>query len=652
MSIQLPNLSYFIEEQTDIQEMNKIVKSAISNNDIKILEELIQQRISKPKYLESLLLRNELQEELKNINEKIKVANGTVKDINGKKITCYVDVREHSLNYRNIFESLSLLNKRIDDYRINTAYAVHSLSTLKDRIYENRIISEYISQCFGEWVENEKYEFNTAEWSQNNLDGLGGSDIHRVLKADPKNGAAHNKELKLRKLELDEDKEFIETPAIHIGNSWEKHILYTYVEKHPEKNIAISKTLWKGKDVAKSFYRAKFDGLELNDNGNPVSIIEIKTGTVSEDWGNAVEGIDGIPVKYRHQILWYAKNAKVNHAVLVAVLDDNDYREYHIDLNDKKLDEEWQNTVDKVQEFWSMILEERENLKNGINNFAPKPRKGFSKSLAKANIEKEAEKIAAYTDEDYYSILSQLEPILVNLRNQKIKDDKILQSIIQQELTNIYAQFDPTTRQKPLIGVDIETNGLSPKTSRIIETGIVVSHPTGELDIAYSSVHDIPEIVQEGIGIGEEKVHRINLNTIKGKPKFDSPEVQQKILELFKQGTIVAHNATFEKGYLIVNLPGFAEALDAGEIQILDTMNLASNIMTDSLNSKLQCFAEDNGVAYEGAHNATADTYMMMKALRNFQEVLFKHKQFIPQHISKESRQKSIQFGKEIDESR
>lgn len=646
-----PNLSYFIEEKEYEQEIQKRVNQSIGNNDIQQLQQLINERIDNKNFLSAISLRNELQEELKTINEEIKIANGTIKHpITGtKQKPCYVEVREHSLNYRSIYESLMFVNKKINDYRLITAYAVHSLSTMKDRL-ENTI-SQCLVKNIGEWIESEKYKFNTEEWKQQNLDGLGGSDIHRVLKADPKNGHAHHKELKLRKLGLDNENDYEETSAIHIGNSWEKYILYKYAEKNPQKNIVISKTLWQGKEH-KSFYRAQFDGLEIDEFSKPISIIEIKTGTHSEDWGNVSEGINGIPTKYKHQILWYAKNAKVNHAILIAVLDDYDYREYHIVLTSPNIEQEWGNMVDEVHKFWTNILEERENLKNGINNFAPKPRKGFSKSLAKANIEKEVEKIAAYTDEDYFSILSQLEPILVNLRNQKIKDDKMLQSIIQQELTNIYAQFDPTTRQKPLIGIDIETNGLSPKTSRIIETGIVVSHPTGELDIAYSSVHDIPEIVQEGIGIGEEKVHRINLNTIKGKPKFDSPEVQQKILELFKQGTIVAHNATFEKGYLIVNLPGFAEALDAGEIQILDTMNLASNIMTDSLNNKLQCFAEDNGVAYEGAHNATTDTYMMMKALRNFQEDLFKHKQFIPQHVSKESRQKSIQFGKEIDESR
>lgn len=644
----LPDLSYSIETEEEFQKTQKIVKHSISNNDVKSLEEHIQKRIRKFEYIESLLLRGELQEDLEQLNENIKIANGTEKGPDGKKTTCYVDVREYSLEYREIFESLALLNKRIDDYRLNTAYAAHSLSTLKDRFYGSTVISEYVSEIFGNWVESEKHKFGSEEWKQQQSDGLGGTDIYRVLKIDPKNGAAHQRELKLRKLGLEDDKEFVETTAIHIGSSWEKNILYTYAENHPDKNIAISKTLWKGQGI-KSFYRAKFDGVELDENGYPISIIEIKTGTSSEDWADVSYGINGIPPKYKYQILWYAKNAGVKHAVLVALLDDHDYREYHIDLTTPEIEKEWQNAVKGVHEFWAMILDCRAELAQGINKIKRPPRKGFPKSaLVKSGIDKETEKIAAYTDQEYSSIFPSVNHQLSFLKELGKQGEKKVQNV----LTKFYAEHNPELRNRPLIGIDIETNGLSPKESRIIETGIVALYPDGNSNIVFSSVHDIPEIVKEGIGIGETSVHRIELDTIKGKPSFDSPEIQKKILEYLLSGVIVAHNATFEKGFLIVNLPGFAEELDAGNIKILDTMNLTANLMIEAPDNRLQNFAEHNGIPYEGAHNATTDTYMMMKALRKFQENLYLNKTFVSQQCSEEERQKAIKLGEKLDKAR
>jgi len=644
----LPDLSYSIETEKEFQETQKIVKYSIANNDVKSLEKHIQKRIRKFEYIESLLLRGELQEDLEQLNENIKIANGTEKGPDGKKTTCYVKVREYSLKYREIFESLALLNKRIDEYRLNTAYAAHSLSTLKDRLYGSNVIAEYVSQSFGNWVESEKHKFGSEEWKQQQSDGLGGTDIYRALKVDPKNGAAHQRELKLRKLGLEDDKEFVETTAIHIGNSWEKNILYMYAENHPDKNISISKTLWKGQGI-KSFYRAKFDGVELDENSYPISIIEIKTGTASEDWADVSYGINGIPPKYKYQILWYAKNTGVKTAVLVALLDDHDYREYHIDLTTSEIEKEWKNAVKGVHEFWAMILERRAELEQGINKVKRPTRKGFPKSaLVKSGIDKETEKIAAYTDQEYSSIFPSVNHQLSFLKELGKQGEKK----VQNALTKFYAEHNPELRNRPLIGIDIETNGLSPKESRIIETGVVMLYPDGDSSIVFSSVHDIPEIAKEGIGIGETSVHRIELDTIKGKPSFDSPEIQKKILEYLLSGVIVAHNATFEKGFLIVNLPGFAEELDAGNIKILDTMNLIANLMLETPDNRLQSFAEYNGIPYEGAHNATTDTYMMMKALRNFQQTLFTYKKFVPRIADDNERKQAIELGKEIDNAR
>lgn len=640
---QLPNENYIIETEDNINNTRTIVKEAINQNNTKILEEHIHERVNNKKYIQALELRNNIQEFI----EAFKTTNSTQsKD----RVNSFV--YSYSQKYRMVSESLEFLKKKINDYRLNTAYAVHSLSTLKDRINE-KPIPEFSSNNIGKWIEKEKDEYGSPEWFESQFNSLGGADVFRVIKADPKKGKDQWKEVMQRKLGMNDDnKDFSPKFEMQIGQDWQKYLLYKYSEKHPEKIIATSKTLWKGSTRETDFYRARFNGVELDRFNNVVSIIEVTTGIASDEWGDQKLGFYGLPLKHRYQILWYAKNAQVNNAVVIVVLDDRDYREYNINLRAPELEEEWQNVVQKVHEFWEELIDNRKKIqqanKNGetINLFSTRTlSKGFSKSLPKATIEKEAEKLSAYNGEPYEKIYAEIEPFLVDLRRNKVD-----QEIIQQEMTKLYAQHDPSTRKMPLIGIDLETNGFSSKDSRIIETAIIVSYPNGDLRTAFSSLHNIPTITKEGCGVGSTDVHRIELEMIDGKPYFE--DVQEEIFELLMSGTIVAHNATFEKQYLIANLKGFAEEVDLGNIQILDTKDLTRNLILDAPNAKLQSFVEFNGIPYEGAHNATTDTYMMMKALRKFQENIYLNKTFVPQQCSEEERQKAIKLGEKLDKAR
>jgi len=645
------NENFEIEDTTKKSHIIRSINKMLSEKDYCKLEKLINERLSNEIFLSVLEHSYLLKEELAKIDKNINIAKGNIAHSDGKKKTCYVDVREHSLKYRNIYEKSLLIHKKLDDYREITARAVSCLSYLRNTSKVEGIpsIQKYYSERIGNFVINDKKPKNDEEWTEYKLGGIGGSDVSKIMKTHPKYATQYYKDLFNIKIGVIE-KEYSEpSQAIQRGNNWEEYILCQYADNNPDKNIAICDSRWIGEDEL-DFMRAQFDGLELDEKGNPISIIEIKTGSLTDEWGDPADSFNAVPANYRMQAIWYAKNADVDKAVIVAVLDDVIYREYHLDMKEPRIIDEWNQMLAQVKDFWENVVKTRAAVRQkGLRNVvAPsQSRKGFPRTL---NMKESARKLSAYNGESF-------ETTYVNVKSKfdKIKEihgKKIEHPIIQDTLTALYAEHDPFQRNTPLIGIDIETNGLSPKQGRIIETGIVVSYPNGKQETVLATLHDIPALSKMTIGAGDSTVHRIDVSDIEGKPSFDELSIQKTILETLKKGVMVAHNSSFERDWLIVNLMGFAELLDNDELIILDTMQICSNLMSASSKNNLETFSEDNGIAYEGAHNAITDTMMMMNALRVFQESLFIHKKVLISKATSDERQKALHLGRVNDAAR
>ncbi|MAP93337.1 MAG: DNA polymerase III subunit epsilon [Ponticaulis sp.] len=98
---------------------------------------------------------------------------------------------------------------------------------------------------------------------------------------------------------------------------------------------------------------------------------------------------------------------------------------------------------------------------------------------------------------------------------------------------------------------DVETTGLfHDQGDRIIEIGAVEClnfMPTGETFQAY---------VDPGRSVSKETIEITGItdDDLVGKPKFESPDIVDKLLTFIGDGEIVAHNAKFDHGFLNMEL--------------------------------------------------------------------------------------------------
>ena len=95
--------------------------------------------------------------------------------------------------------------------------------------------------------------------------------------------------------------------------------------------------------------------------------------------------------------------------------------------------------------------------------------------------------------------------------------------------------------------LDTETTGFDPKTGdRLVEIGcieVVDYMPTGR------SFHEYCDPLRD-MPAEAEKVHGLSAAFLRGKPKFDHPDVVDAFIDFIGDAPIVAHNAAFDRGFV------------------------------------------------------------------------------------------------------
>lgn len=178
----------------------------------------------------------------------------------------------------------------------------------------------------------------------------------------------------------------------------------------------------------------------------------------------------------------------------------------------------------------------------------------------------------------------------------------------QPSVTNLKGQSIDTT----YCVLDLETTGLSPKTGKITEIGIMKLKDGKAIDEFSCFVNPekpIPARVVEVTNITDDMVK--DAQTIE--------KVFPKLLEFIEGSVLVAHNAEFDVGFLKHNAKVLGYDFD---FTYLDTLSLAKELFPSFKTYKLGRIAKNLGIKVETAHRALSDVDTTVKVFNEMLEKL------------------------------
>ena len=160
--------------------------------------------------------------------------------------------------------------------------------------------------------------------------------------------------------------------------------------------------------------------------------------------------------------------------------------------------------------------------------------------------------------------------------------------------------------------LDLETTGLSFRTEKITEVGIMKIKNGKVIDSFETFVNPEKPIPYKVV-----EVTKITDDMVKDAPKID--EVFPKILEFVGDSVLVAHNADFDIGFLKYNATELGYKL---ENTYIDTLRLAKDLFPDYKKYKLGLIAEKLGIKVEVAHRALDDVDTTVKVFNVMLDML------------------------------
>ena len=177
---------------------------------------------------------------------------------------------------------------------------------------------------------------------------------------------------------------------------------------------------------------------------------------------------------------------------------------------------------------------------------------------------------------------------------------------------------DALIKTENYIIFDLETTSLNPRMGEIIEFGAVeiekgVVKKTHQFFI--KAKHPISSFTTELTGISQKMIDEAKLN---------EAEAIEKIVEIFQDKTLVAHNATFDISFINEKL--FQYGFEYLKNQIVDTLALAKYLLENSQNYRLETVSKKMGIFYDHsiAHRADYDAGILQKVWLNMIEQLNK----------------------------
>ena len=160
--------------------------------------------------------------------------------------------------------------------------------------------------------------------------------------------------------------------------------------------------------------------------------------------------------------------------------------------------------------------------------------------------------------------------------------------------------------------LDLETTGLSFRTEKITEVGIMKIKNGEVVDSFETFVNPEKPIPYKVV-----EVTKITDDMVKDAPTIK--EVFPKILEFIKDSVLVAHNADFDIGFLKYNAQELGYEF---EYTYIDTLRLAKELFPDFKKYKLGIIADKLGIKVEVAHRALDDVDTTVKVFKVMLDML------------------------------
>ncbi len=162
---------------------------------------------------------------------------------------------------------------------------------------------------------------------------------------------------------------------------------------------------------------------------------------------------------------------------------------------------------------------------------------------------------------------------------QKRKYEQVLK-LVGSDPNNIGPAYLAKPIKGKVVGIDIETTGISPDRSYIINVGwkLVDLGPDAEGYDPKSYFCGLGENFK-GQPVPLTDIHHITWDDIEDKkPLREDKELQAEILKVLCSRPYLAHNAAFEDAWFMYNIEGYAEARKAGKIIPIDTREICRKV--------------------------------------------------------------------------
>ena len=158
-----------------------------------------------------------------------------------------------------------------------------------------------------------------------------------------------------------------------------------------------------------------------------------------------------------------------------------------------------------------------------------------------------------------------------------------LTSEVANNKDNVAAAFVSAAVGGSVIGIDIETTGISPDRCHIVNVGWETCELSAQAEPydPHTEFCGLPDLYAT-CGVPLEHIHHISWDMISDKVSFrDNKKLQKELLEVLKSHPFMAHNAAFEDSWFMLNIDGYAQARKAGEIIPIDTREICRRLDPD-----------------------------------------------------------------------